>query len=137
MSKAKRVHSTPRQTASKIKPPNPRPVADPIFAAIEHHKKLSAAFNKAVNHPDVGDYRPQFAAVNAISNRAGRALIDHADQLFEVRAKTLVGLAALLKYISTLKDWQMPRKLSEPREIAVLKKLCKTAALALERIGGV
>jgi hypothetical protein len=52
MAKADSVHSTPRRTASLRKatkrrspPPSARPVADPIFAAIDKHQKLVRAVN--------------------------------------------------------------------------------------------
>jgi hypothetical protein len=53
MAQATRVHSTPRRTASLRETPKPRrsspttarPVADPIFAAIEKHRKLSKMWN--------------------------------------------------------------------------------------------
>ena len=42
MAKAKSVHSTPRRTASKTTKASQ---ADPIFAAIEKHRKLFKAWN--------------------------------------------------------------------------------------------
>jgi hypothetical protein len=51
MAKATRVHSTPRRTAPKIqikKRPElkrPAPADDPIFAAIENHRKLDEAWS--------------------------------------------------------------------------------------------
>jgi hypothetical protein len=109
------------------------PLTDPVFAVVERHKALSAAYDIAVNHPDVGDDSPEFAAVNELSERATDAMLDHADVLFAFRPTKSAGVAALLRYISTLKDWQLPRDLAEPSEIECLKNLCRSLSIALVR----
>jgi hypothetical protein len=111
--------------------------ADPVFAVIERHKALSAAYDVAVNHPDVGDNSPEFAELNAISNLAGGKMIEHADVLFAFRPTSSTGVGALLRYISTLEDWQMPRGLAEPSEIEALKNLCGSLSIALAMSSGV
>jgi hypothetical protein len=105
---------------------------DPVYAMIERHKALSSAYDVAVKHPGVGDGRPKFAAVNRISDQACTALIDHADMMFAFQPTTPRGVAALLQYIATLEDWEMPRGMGgEPDELAGLKALCLTMANAL------
>jgi hypothetical protein len=110
--------------------------ADPVFAVIERHKALSAAYDVAVNHPDVGDNSPEFAELNEISNLAGGKMIEHADVLFAFRPTSSAGVGALLRYISTLEDWQMPRDLAEPSEIECLKRLCRSLSIALTTSSG-
>jgi hypothetical protein len=105
---------------------------DPVYAMIERHKVLSIAYDKAVMHPGVGEDSPKFAAVNRISDQACTALLDHADMMFAFQPTTSAGVAALLRYIATLKDWEMPREEEEPSENARLKALCLTMAKALD-----
>jgi hypothetical protein len=105
---------------------------DPIFAIIEHHEALAAAYDVAVNHPGVGNDEPEFAAVNEISDQACTAMIDQSDLMFAFQPTTPLGVVALLRYIATLEDWQMPRGMGgEPDELAGLKALCLTMANAL------
>jgi hypothetical protein len=116
-------------------PTPPQPTADPVYGVIQRHKELSLAYDTAVNHPDVGDYRPKFAEVNAISDRASKALMDHTDMMwFTFQPTTPSGVGALLRYISTLEDWQMPGGMGEPAEIACLKRLCSTMSNALAAV---
>jgi hypothetical protein len=123
-------------TATALPITSPSIAVDPVFAVIERHKALSTAYDVAVNHPDVGDDSPEFAAVNEISNHAGGEMIDHADIMFAFRPTTSAGVEALLGYISTLEDWQMPRGLTEPSEIEALKNLCGSLSIALAMSSG-
>jgi hypothetical protein len=110
-------------------------IPDPVYGVIERHQRLSIAYDKAVNHPDVGDDRPQFATVNEVSSQACTALLDHANMMFTFQPTTPTGVAAMLRYITTLEDWQMPCGMGEPDEIASLKTLCSTMANALDPSG--
>lgn len=105
-----------------------QPVADPVYAVIERHRKLSAAYDTAVNCPDVGDDSPEFAAVNDIADRTCTALLDHADDMFGFQPKSPAGVAALLRYIATLEEWQLPRGMEQS---ACLGELCKSLSNAL------
>ena len=111
--------------------------ADPIYAMIESHKAASIAYDKAVNHPAVGDPRhPQRAEADRISNRAMKELFAQNNRLFAFKPSTSAGVASLLRYISSLPFWQMPGHFSEPREVKGMKDLCKSLAVALEAADG-
>jgi hypothetical protein len=155
MAKANRVRSTPRRIASK-KPQitltsaaEPAPadavparalsetIPDPVFEAIEAHRAASAAYDKAVNHPAVGDSRhPQRAEADRISNRAMKEMLAQNKRLFAFKPSTSAGVASLLRYVSSLPVWQMPGHFSEPREVKGMKDLCKSLAAALEAADG-
>jgi hypothetical protein len=109
---------------------------DPVYAMIESHKVLSIAYDKAVNHPDVGDSRHPQCEAERISNRASKDLLDQAKRLFAYKPSTSAGVAALLRYISSLQVWQMPACFSEPREVKGMKDLCRSMAVALEAAVG-
>jgi hypothetical protein len=110
--------------------------SDPVYKMIESHKALSIAFEKAVNHPAVGDSsHPQYVEAELVSSRLGSDLIHLADRLFAFKPSTSAGVASLLRYISSLEVWQMPGCFSEPREIEVMKSLCGSLAAALEGRG--
>jgi hypothetical protein len=112
-------------------------IPDPVYAMIESHKAISIAYDKAVNHPAVGDPRhSQRAEAERISNRAMKELLGQSKRLFAFKPSTSAGVASLLRYISSLQDWQMPGHFSEPREIKGMKDLCKSLAAALEAADG-
>jgi hypothetical protein len=127
MTQAESVHSTPPTNTS----------ADPVYAMIESHKAVSIAYDKAVNHPAVGDSRhSQRVEAERISDRAMKELLAQTKRLFTFKPSTSAGVAALLRYISSLQVWQMPGYFSEPREIKGMKDLCKSMAVALEAADG-
>jgi hypothetical protein len=104
---------------------------DPVYAAIERHKKLSIAYDHAVNHPAVGDSKhPEYEEKEVISGDACHALLDHAEQLFSFKPTTSAGVIGLLSYISTLNDWEMPGIFSGETEVEGLKELCRSIASA-------
>ena len=108
-------------------------IPDPVYAMIESHKAISIAFNKAVNHPAVGNSgHPQCAEKERISNRAMKELLAQNKRLFAFKPSTSAGVASLLRYISSLQVWQLPGCFSEPREIKGMKDLCKSMVVALE-----
>jgi hypothetical protein len=112
-------------------------ISDPVYAMIESHKVISIAYDKAVNHPAVGDsHHPQGAEAERISDRAQDELLAQTKRLFTFKPSTSAGVAALLRYISSLQVWQMPGCFSEPREIKGMKDLCKSLAVALEAADG-
>lgn len=108
------------------------PSTDPVFAVIEHHKALSVAFDTAADHATaIADDHPEYDELNEISGAASDEMLDHAELMFAFRPTTSAGVAALLRYISTLEVWQLPRGLAEPSEIECLKKLCRSLSIAL------
>jgi hypothetical protein len=140
------IEAIPRHINSETVAPTPRRMrpyphikrgeSDPVYAMIETHRSASIAYDKAVNHPAVGNSdHPQCAEKERISDSAQRELLKQVDRLFAFIPSTSAGVASLLLYISSLRDWQMPAYFSEEREIRGLKKLCKTMANALDTIG--
>jgi hypothetical protein len=112
-------------------------IPDPVYAMIESHKAISIAYDKAVNHPAVGDsLHPQRAEADRISDRAMKEMFAQTKRLFAFKPSTSAGVASLLRYISSLPVWQMPGCFSEPREIKGMKDLCKSLAAALEAADG-
>jgi hypothetical protein len=106
---------------------------DPVYAMIERHRLAQLAFDKAVNHPGVGNKsHPETAEAERINDRARAEAGRCAKQLFCCRPSTSAGVVALLRYISTLKVWEMPSYFNEEREVASLKRLCKSMAGALD-----
>lgn len=69
------------------------------------------------------------------TSRTGAALFEQMDLIFSYRPATVAGVAALLKYISTLEDWQMPPGLEETNGMEAVQRLC-TCFAAIEQ-GGV
>jgi hypothetical protein len=142
MAKATRVHSTPPTNTSATSrggflAQSAAAAADPVYAMIESHKSLSVAYDKAVNHPAVGNSRhPQCAKAERISNRAMNELLAQTKRLFAFKPSTSAGVAALLRYISSLQVWQLPGCFSESREIKGMKNLCRSMAVALEAADG-
>ncbi|WP_369723078.1 hypothetical protein AB8Z38_03055 [Bradyrhizobium sp. LLZ17] len=111
-------------------------VPDPVFAAIDRYKLLSVEYTAAVDrwaplehaHPDRSDAEDE-------TSRTSDALFEQIDVLFTFRPSTLAGVAALLKYITTLEDWQMPPGLDESGSVKVVKTLCTSVAAAIEQSG--
>jgi hypothetical protein len=113
-------------------------VVDPVFAEIERHKALSVAFDTAAeNSTATADSHPDKDDLDEISGQASSELIEQAQKLFEFRPASLGGIAALLKYIASLKDWQLPGRFGEPEEIEGMQDLCRTMAAAIEPFSAV
>jgi hypothetical protein len=79
---------------------------DAIFAIIENHKALLGAYNAAC--------------------------VDGSEQLLAFQAQTLRGVAAQLRYLSGLEDWQTVGRLTDDPEN--VSKFCATMATAIEAI---
>jgi len=62
-----------------------------------------------------------------------KTLLEQMDLIFSFRPSTVAGVAALLKYISTLEDWQMPAGLEESNSMKAVKTLCTSLAAAIEQ----
>jgi hypothetical protein len=109
---------------------------DPVYEIIEAHRAASAAYDKAVNHPAVGDdSHPDCKQATRISNQTMQTLFRQANRLFKFSPTTASGLVTMLQYISSLEVWEMPSHLSEPREVKGLKALCAAMAAGLKRDG--
>jgi membrane-bound ClpP family serine protease len=72
--------------------------ADPIFAAIERHRQIEAAYVAACNEPiDEAKEQAREARVVKLSHRSSDALGD----LVAMTPTTLTGSAAVLRYLET------------------------------------
>jgi hypothetical protein len=110
--------------------------ADPIYAAIERYKVLFAEYTAAVDRSaplEVED--PDWLEAENETSRTGTALFEQMDLIFTFRPSTVAGVAALLKYISTLKDWQMAPGLEDGDSMKAVKTLCTCLAAAIEQSG--
>jgi hypothetical protein len=157
MTQADRVHSTP-PTNAPIDTKRRRfllsaaggavtaaiPVAalavgpDPIFAAIERHRELSAEYTAAVDVSSKIEDGPEFEAADAIAGDRCGELLDCAEELIRLEPTSLAGVIALIRYVASLEEWQTPRDPDEfdgqPPDWG--KAFCTTVANALDRVGG-
>ena len=111
-------------------------IPDPIYAAIERYKVLSAEYTAAVDRsgPLEDDDSDHWEAENETS-RTSTALFDQMAIIFTFQPSTVAGVAALLKYISTLEDWQMAPGLEDGDSMNAVKALCTSLAAAIEQSG--
>jgi hypothetical protein len=77
---------------------------------------------------------PDFEKCDGITDQASGALFEQIDVIFGFRPSTLTGVAALLRYIAKLEDWQMARGLEESESRKVVQALCTSIAATIERI---
>ena len=82
---------------------------DPIYAAIERNRELSAQYDAAEVRSSNMPAGPAFDAADAMTQQAMRDLLDHSDSMVYAEPATLAGVSALLRYVSTWEDWQLPR----------------------------
>jgi hypothetical protein len=128
MTQADSVHSTPRETASKINPPvDPTrrhlltiaaggavaaaiptaalmavPVVDPVFDLIEAHRKAHAAHMAALNLQNRFERRFGIGEGNWIAEKPCHEEDDVFKEMVAVPATTLPGLIATLAYFEEL-----------------------------------
>ncbi len=102
-------------TALALAAPLPAGAAtpDPVFAMIERHRELSAAFDVAVKNADNLEEHPEQESLDAIVDDTSDALLDHADALIITEPTTVAGIAAVMRYFASLEDWQEPRDSEE------------------------
>ena len=109
---------------------------DPVFAAIERYKVLSAKHTAAVDRSaPLEDDDPDFLEAEDETERTGTALFEQTNVIFSFRPSTVAGVVALLKYISTLMDWQMAPGLEDGDGSKAVKTLCTCLAAAIEQSG--
>ena len=155
MNQADSVHSTPPTNTSPLsKPaeglsrrhmlaglavlPAALPAAaaepDPVHAAIERHRHLSADYTAAVDRrAPLESEDPDYFECEDDAARASDALFKQMDVIFTFRPSTVGGAAALLKYIATLEDWQMPAGLEDSDGMKALQALCVSVAATLKQ----
>jgi hypothetical protein len=109
---------------------------DPVFAAIERYKVLSAEYTVAVDRrAPLEDDDPDLLEAEDETSRTSTALFEQMDVIFTFRPSTVAGVAALLKYISTLEDWQMAPGFEDGDGMKSVKTLCTCLAAAIEQSG--
>ncbi|KRR22625.1 hypothetical protein CQ14_30935 [Bradyrhizobium lablabi] len=109
---------------------------DPIFAAIERHRDLSADYTAAVDISSRLEVGPEFEAADAIAGDRCRALLDHADALIRLEPTTIAGAIALMRYFASLEEWQTPADRCEERDHPTAdwhQTFLSTLASALEK----
>jgi hypothetical protein len=107
----------PDQQVARAMQHNRKPkAADPAYSMIAKHMALSVAFEATPNGALMLE------------------LQDRAKQLWHCQPVSLAGASALLRYISTLPDWQLGPDFGELSDIPLLKALCKESASALDQV---
>jgi hypothetical protein len=81
---------------------------DPIFAAIEKHRVLSAHYDAAVSISAKLPPGPEFEAAEEVTTDRHDEVLNHADTLICSHPPTLAGVVALMRYVSSLEEWQEP-----------------------------
>jgi hypothetical protein len=110
---------------------------DPAYAAIELYRQLSIECNAAVwRSGSLFSDDPCYREAMDVTTDAQDALFEQMDVIFTFRPSTIAGTVALLKYISTLEEWQMPPGLEDGEGKEAVQTLCASLAAALEQIGG-
>lgn len=117
------------------------PTDDPVFAMIERHKEISAAYDLLVNDNRVGDSYPGHCEINAACDRLRRELIDYSCHLYRSLPTSSAGIAALARYVAALDEWQLPGRPEGEREDNAeaedrywVSVFCETAARAAEAL---
>lgn len=111
-------------------------VPDPVFATIERYKVRSAEYTAAMDRRVALEHEnPDRLEAEDETSRTSDALFEQRDVIFTFRPSTVAGVAALLKYISTLDDWQMPAGLDDSDGMNAVKTLCTCLAAAIEQSG--
>lgn len=108
---------------------------DPVYAAVEHFRQLSDEYSIAVERS--GSLLPEdpgYCDAMDESRDACDALFEQMDVIFTFRPSTIAGTAALLKYISTLEEWQMPPGVEDGEGKKNVQAFCGFLATALETI---
>jgi hypothetical protein len=108
--------------------------ADPIFAAIELHRELSAHYDAAVSISGSLPCGPEFEAAEEITAERCYALLDHASALIRSEPTTIAGVIGLTRYVGSLEEWQTPADRSDRWEASWHQAFANTLASALEAI---
>ncbi|MDA9504015.1 hypothetical protein CO683_38985 [Bradyrhizobium ottawaense] len=80
---------------------------DLIFVVIERHRELSAHYDAALSVSAKIDGR-EFDAADEISSQKNHALAEHANVLIRSRPTTIAGVIALIRYVGSLREWELP-----------------------------
>lgn len=103
------------EAADAIRRSTPAPAEpDPIFAAIEAHRRRAGMFTAACNvSSPLCDDDPRHPAAQAVTDEASDAMRDAALDLVCIMPTTKAGAAALLHYIASekLTGWSLPDRI--------------------------
>ncbi|WP_271608653.1 hypothetical protein [Bradyrhizobium sp. CCBAU 21359] len=80
---------------------------DLTFVVIERHRELSAHYDAAMSISAKLD-GPEFDAADEISSQRNHALAEHANVLIRSTPTTIAGVIALIRYVSSLREWELP-----------------------------
>jgi hypothetical protein len=94
MTRADRVHSTPRTDSSSNN------VADPVYAAIGKHREAMREFSEVLRVLVPGTNNPDPEKEKKYGDRENRAT----DRLVTTTPTTLQGLLALVTYVNSVSD---------------------------------
>ncbi|AMA59833.1 hypothetical protein [Bradyrhizobium sp. CCGE-LA001] len=81
---------------------------DPIFVVIDKHRELSAQYDIAASVSAKLEEASEFGAADEISSQRNLALTEHANVLIKSMPTTIEGLIALIRYVATLREWELP-----------------------------
>ncbi|WP_052435656.1 hypothetical protein [Bradyrhizobium japonicum] len=114
---------------------------DPIFAAIERHREVSAQLAAAMAVSTKLMNGPEFEAADTVSRTRAEDLEACGASLIRSEPTTLAGAIALTRYVASLGEWQMPtddpHAEEAPRDLSDdwrRKVLLTTLANALDKI---
>jgi hypothetical protein len=96
-------------TIRRIEPSEP----DPIYAAIERHRRAFSEFSAAVAAADVFSDHPEYEALQKPAKKAGRKETALVWKLVEIEPTTAAGLTALIQYVVEIGE---PRRRQWPAE---------------------
>ena len=81
---------------------------DPIFTVIERHRALSVHCDEAVSISAKLMDGPEFDAADEISAERRDDLAEYAAVLIPSAPTTMAGITALIRYVASLGEWQLP-----------------------------
>ncbi|WP_036010811.1 hypothetical protein [Bradyrhizobium yuanmingense] len=81
---------------------------DPIFAAIDRHRELSARLAAAMAVSTKLVNGPEFEAADTVSGARAEDLKACGASLIRSEPATMAGAIALTRYLAGLGEWQMP-----------------------------
>lgn len=81
---------------------------DLVFTLIQKHRELSAQYDAAASVSTKLEGGSEFDAADEISDQRNLALTEHANLLIRSTPTTIGGVIALIRYVGTLRDWELP-----------------------------
>lgn len=92
---------------------------DPVFAAIERHRELSALADAAVAiSAKFAGVSHDFEAADEVTSARNNDVDECAQALIRLEPTTMSGAIALTRYVACIGEWQMPTDCPEWEETA-------------------